>query len=164
MIVLDLNQNEKNQGKYNGYVAIPIKAPRENQPFKISPAFGKVKFFALYDKNSKKIEIVENPADRGGEVVRFLNSLGIKELITLHMGKGAYNIALASGMKIYFAKDDKQTLDEVIVKFESNQLPIITEENFELLSQFGCSSHEHHHHEHHDHHNDWFFLTFKHTK
>jgi Uncharacterized conserved protein len=155
MIISDLNQKKENQGKYNGYVAIPIKAPRENQPIKISPAFGKVKFFALYDRNSKKIEIVENPADNGGGVVRFLNSLGIKELITLHMGKGAYNIALACGMKIYFAKDDKKTLDEVIAKFESNQLPIITEENFELLSQFGCGGHDHHHHEHHhDHYHD----------
>jgi predicted Fe-Mo cluster-binding NifX family protein len=45
------------------------------------------------------------------------------------MGKGAYNIALACGMKIYFAKDDEQTLDEVIAKFESNQLPLITEES-----------------------------------
>jgi len=146
MIISDLNQKKENQGKYNDYVAIPIKAPREKQPIKISPAFGKVKFFALYDKNSKKVEIVENPADRGGEVVRFLNNLGIKELITLHMGKGAYNIALACEMKIYFAKDDKQTLDEVIAKFESNQLLLITQENFKLLSQFDCGSHEHHDH------------------
>jgi hypothetical protein len=30
MIISDLNQSKENQGKYNGYVAIPIKAPREN--------------------------------------------------------------------------------------------------------------------------------------
>jgi hypothetical protein len=51
MIALDLDESIVNQeGKYNGYVAIPIKAPKENQPIMISPLFGKVKFFALYDK------------------------------------------------------------------------------------------------------------------
>jgi predicted Fe-Mo cluster-binding NifX family protein len=153
MIALDLDESIVNQeGNYNGYVAIPIKDPKENQPIMISPLFGKVKFFALYDKKLKKIEIAKNSLNRGGAITRFLNILGIKEIITLHMGEGAYKMAVSSGMKVYFAQEDKQTLEEVISKFESNQLPLITEENFELLNQFGCGNHHHHEHQHDHHH------------
>ena len=117
MILLNESSKIVNQGKYINHVAIPIKAPRETQAVKISTSFGKVKFFALYDKRSKEMEIIENPVDKGGLVVRFLNTLGVGEVITLHMGKGAYNMAVSVGMKVYFAIDDKQTLDEVLSKY-----------------------------------------------
>lgn len=128
--------------KYKGFIAVPIKAPKENMPIKISPLFGEVKFFGFYDKNSKQIEIYKNPVERGGMVVRLLLALGIKDLIVLHMGIGAYNLAISNGMRVYFAQDDKQTFQDLIKKYESNELELITSDKFELLTIYSCHSHK----------------------
>jgi len=130
---------------YENHVAIPIKAPKENSSIKISPLFGEVKFFAFYDKNSKTIKTPRNPVERGGMVIRFLLSLGVIELIVLHMGQGAYNLAIANGMKVYFAEDDKISFDELLRKYEFNELTLVTPDKFELLTRFSCSNHHHHH-------------------
>ena len=120
---------------YENHVAIPIKAPKENSPIKISPLFGEVKFFAFHDKNLKTIKTLRNPVERGGMVIRFLLSLGVRELIALHMGQGAYNLAIANGMKVYFAEDDKISFDELLRKYESNELTLVTPDKFELLTR-----------------------------
>jgi|ECHnycMinimDraft_1075156.scaffolds.fasta_scaffold11662_1 predicted Fe-Mo cluster-binding NifX family protein len=130
---------------YENHVAIPIKAPKENSPIKISPLFGEVKFFAFYDKNSKTIKTLRNPVERGGMVIRFLLSLGVRELIVLHMGQGAYNLAIANGMKVYFAEDDKISFDELLRKYESNELTLVTPYKFELLTRFSCGDYRHDH-------------------
>ncbi|GAB6078798.1 NifB/NifX family molybdenum-iron cluster-binding protein [Hydrogenobaculum acidophilum] len=131
---------------YENHVAIPIKAPKEKAPLRISPLFGEVKFFAFYDKSSKTVKTLRNPVERGGMVVRFLLSIGVRELIVLHMGQGAYNLAVSNGMKVYFAEDDKISFDELLRKYESNELTLITPDKFELLTRFSCGDHHHHHH------------------
>ncbi|MFP3253497.1 MAG: NifB/NifX family molybdenum-iron cluster-binding protein [Hydrogenobaculum sp.] len=120
---------------YENHVAIPIKAPKENSPIKISPLFGEVKFFAFHDKNSKTTKTLRNPVERGGMVIRFLLSLGVRELIFLRMGQGAYNLAISNGMKVYFAEDDKISFDELLRKYESNELILVTPDKFELLTR-----------------------------
>ena len=150
--VLDIFDSYKsliNSGKVmerGKLVAVPIKAPKENAPLKISPLFGEVKFFAFYDKDSKNVTTLKNPVERGGMVVRFLLSLGIEDLIVLHMGQGAYNVAISNGMRVYFAEDDKISFDELIRKYESNELTLVTPDKFELLTRFSCGNHKHHHH------------------
>ncbi len=135
--------------KYRGYIAIPIKAPKENVAIKISPLFGEVKFFGFYDKSSKHIDIYRNPVEKGGPVIRMLLHFGIKDLIVLHMGFGAYNLAISNGMNVYFAEDDKKTLDDVVKLYENNELELVTPDKFELLTKYSCHSHDHSHHHHH---------------
>jgi Dinitrogenase iron-molybdenum cofactor. len=78
-------------------------------------------------------------------VIRFLLSLGVRELIVLHMGQGAYNLAIANGMKVYFAEDDKISFDELLRKYESNELTLVTPYKFELLTRFSCGDYRHDH-------------------
>ncbi len=125
-------------GKYKGCTAIPIKAPKENTSLKISPLFGEVKFFAFYDRSSKTIETFRNPVERGGMVVNMLLKLGVRDLIVLHMGQGAYMKAISNDMKVYFAEDDKISFDELLRKYDSNELTPIIPDKFELLTRFSC--------------------------
>jgi len=144
---MSLTMDEKNLNKINDEcIAIPIKVPKEGEPLKIVPVFGKVKYFAIYKKNSKKIDTVKNSANNGRDVIMFLKGLNVKEIITLHMGWGAYVHASNQEMKVYFAGEEKQTVESLIAKLEANELVLINDQNFDILSKF--SHGEHHHHAH----------------
>lgn len=121
-------------------IAIPVKMNRANSA--VSTLFGKAKYFAFIENG--KIEILKNELSGGRAVVNWLNSKGVKVLITSHLGKNPFYSLLQYKIDVYFAEDERIIIDEVLNKFEQNELELINLENFDNLfkedSHSSCSN------------------------
>lgn len=123
-------------------IAMPVKPKMES--YLLSPAYGKAKFFLIYDTETNNYEIVENKYLNGRDVANLLSSHKVDIVITNHIGGGAYEHLTNLGIKAYFTEMKNEPFEKVINEFKEGKLKEITRQMLMLLPQ--------HHHDHHHHH------------
>jgi len=121
-------------------IAIPIKMAKEDSA--VSPLFGKAKYFALAKNGT--IKIVKNEFKGGGAVVKWLNNLGVKKILTAHMGENPFSTLLDYGIDVYFVGGERLLVKDALLKYADGELPLLTKTNFNLY----LGDEEHHHHSH----------------
>ncbi|OQX73412.1 MAG: hypothetical protein B6D59_05825 [Campylobacteraceae bacterium 4484_4] len=115
---------KKRRGKMK--IAVPVKTNRENPA--VAPLFGKAKWFAFVEDG--KITIEENKASGGVRVVDWLLESGVDVLIIQHMGDSPYQILKEyDDVTIFYAGKERITLDEVLKKYEAEELTIVDDTN-----------------------------------
>ena len=111
-------------------VAIPVKSDQEN-PI-VSPLFGKAKWFAFVEEG--KISIERNEYKSGMRVVDWLFEKEIDALIVEHMGEKPYiYLKEVSEIPIFFAGEERISVEEVMRKFDDETLTIIDDTNADRL-------------------------------
>ncbi len=103
--------------------AIPI----ESQDIKdeISEVFGRSKFFAVYDSETKSIDFLENPGSKesrgaGISAVQFLIEKKINKVLTTNIGPNAENTLKSSGINLEII--ERNTLENIKNEyFEKNE-------------------------------------------
>ncbi|WP_297453873.1 NifB/NifX family molybdenum-iron cluster-binding protein [Persephonella sp.] len=118
-------------------IAMPVKPKGDD--YVLSTAYGKAKFFLIYDTDIQEAKIIENKALNGKGIAQDLAAEHVDVVITNHIGGGAYNALVEKGIKAYFTKDKNQSYKKIIQDFLQNKLNEITPQNFYLIPQ-------HHHH------------------
>ncbi len=107
-------------------VAIPVKTNKEDPV--VSPLFGKAKWFAFVEEREVCIE--KNEAAGGIRVVDWLLEKGIDAVIVQHMGDSPYRyIQEASEIPVFYAGEERQSVRELMQKFENEELVIIDDTN-----------------------------------
>ena len=127
-------------------IAMPIKT--ENQNGILAPLFGKAKWFALIDE-SGSIRVEANSAEGGIKVARWFESLGVKTLITSHLGEKPFHALTKSGVKIYFAGSERISVEEALTAFQAGTLPEVNVSNYMELLGEEAQGHKHEGHCHH---------------
>ena len=126
-------------------IAIPVKTNRENPA--VAPLFGKAKWFALVEDG--KISIEKSGASGGVAVIEWFSQLGVDTIIIQEMGVSPYEAAKAhGGMRVIHSGYERITLDEVLRKFDNNELLILDDESMARIIKHHEGSHSHgdHHH------------------
>ncbi|MEJ5172979.1 MAG: NifB/NifX family molybdenum-iron cluster-binding protein [Hydrogenothermaceae bacterium] len=119
-------------------IAMPVKPKSES--YVLSPAFGKAKFFLIYDMDTENYEIVENKYLNGRDVANLLSVNKVNVVITNHIGGGAYKHLVDLGMKAFFTELKNEPFEKILDEFKRGNLKEITPQMFILLPQ-----HDHHH-------------------
>jgi len=110
-------------------VAIPVKTDGEN-PI-VSPLFGKAKWFAFVEDG--KISVEKNEAKGGIRVVDWLLEKDLDALIVQHMGDSPYTyLKEASEIAVFFAGEERISVEEVMQKFDDETLTIIDDTNSDI--------------------------------
>ncbi len=111
-------------------LAIPVKMNRENPP--VAPLFGKAKWFAIIDKD--KINIIANNQSGGRAVVDLLYEMNINALLIQEMGIVPYERVKEYGnMAIYHTGFKRILLNDVLKKFENDELELLDDTNIENI-------------------------------
>lgn len=124
----------------------------------IARRFGHADYFILYNTDTKSFEAFEN-IDEGHNhenLQQFLKR-GVEAFIVGNIGPHAFSLVNAPKSKVYLAR--KMSVQEVIEKFEKNELQLLTEPTAKKSIGHGKNDDHHHHHKgkHHGdgkHHND----------
>jgi len=119
-------------------IAIPVKTNKEEGI--LAPLFGKAKYFALVDDKGT-CTIHESTFENGIKVAKWFNELGVKSVIVSHLGEKPFHALLENNIEVYFAGNERITLQEVLEKFHSKTLENITVVNYMAL----LGEHEHDH-------------------
>ena len=107
-------------------IAIPLKTNKEDSS--ITPVFGKAKWFAFVEDG--KITINKNEASNGAGVIEWLLKSNITSIIIKNMSKPPYQMAKKSGqINIYYAGGENIGLQELIKKYEAEELVIVDDTN-----------------------------------
>lgn len=105
-------------------IAIPLKMNKENAP--VAPLFGKAKWFAIIEND--QVNIVENPAKGGREVIAWLADSKVDTIILQEMGKSPYEKVQSYGsITLYHTGFERVLLNDVLAKFKANALPLLDE-------------------------------------
>ncbi len=121
-------------------IAIPIKMNKANSA--IAPLFGKAKWFAIVEDG--QIIIEPNQAEGGRAVIEWFNTMKIDTIIMQEMGEGPYEMIRQLGtMKVYHSGFERITLDEVLQKFEANELPLLDEQGMAKIIEHQELKHSH---------------------
>ena len=111
-------------------LAIPVKMNRENPP--VAPLFGRAKWFAIVDKG--KINIIPNNQSGGRAVVDLLYEMNINALLIQEMGIVPYERVKEYGnMAIYHTGFKRILLNDVLKKFENDELELLDDTNIENI-------------------------------
>lgn len=111
-------------------IAIPVKMNKENAP--IAPLFGKAKWFAIVEDG--QINIVENPAKGGQSVIEWLAHIKVETIILQEMGKRPYAKVQSYGnITLYHTGFERRLLNEVLEKFESDDLTLLDEKEMQKV-------------------------------
>lgn len=111
-------------------IAIPVKMNKENAP--IAPLFGKAKWFAIVADG--QVVIVENPAKGGQAVIEWLAHIQVDTIILQEMGKSPYAKVQSYGnITLYHSGYDRILLNELLAKFEDNDLTLLDEKEMEKV-------------------------------
>ena len=111
-------------------IAIPVKMNKENAP--IAPLFGKAKWFAIVEDG--QINIVQNPAKGGQAVIEWLADIKIDTILLQEMGKSPYEKVQSYGnITLYHTGFDRVLLEDVLKKFENNELTLLDENQMQKV-------------------------------
>ena len=123
-------------------IAMPIKT--ENQNGILAPLFGKAKWFALID-DAGTVTIHANSKEGGMRVARWFEQMGVTTLITNHLGEKPFHALRQAGVKIYFAGEERISIEEAIKHLKANTLLEVTLSNY--MNLLGEEATGHHHEE-----------------
>jgi len=140
LIIMPSN-NKNNKGLIR-MIAMPVKTNKEDSA--VSPVFGKVKFFALVDDNNN-IKFIENVEKSGSSAINLLISHGVKTLLMSHIGMRPFQMAISSGIDIYFVGKERVTISEAVEKFKNGEYPNAKDIDSSLFASHSKSDHHHHH-------------------
>ncbi len=130
-------------------IAIPVKMNKENGP--IAPLFGKAKWFAIIEDG--KLTIEANPAQGGQAVIEWFNQINVDIIIMQEMGAGPYGAIQKLGtMKIYHSGFERILINDVLLKFDNQELPFLDDEGMAKIIAHHEVRHSHDH-DHGHHHN-----------
>jgi len=105
-------------------IAIPVKMNKANAP--VAPLFGKAKWFAIVEDG--QVNIVANPAKGGQVVVEWLAEMKVDTILLQEMGASPYAKVQAYGnIRLYHTGFDRILLEDVLKKFENNELTLLDE-------------------------------------
>lgn len=122
-------------------ITIPIKMNKKDTA--VAPLFGKAKWFALI--KDAEITIEANPCHGGKAVVNWLSEIGVNKLIIQEMGKSPYMQLKSYGdIELYHAGYERNLLQEVLEKFNNNQLSKIDDSNIAEIIKHHEKKHPHH--------------------
>lgn len=120
-------------------LAIPIKMNKENAP--IAPLFGKAKWFAIVKDG--EISIIPNNQSGGKAVIELFYEMNIDVLLIQEMGLTPYEKIKEYGtMTIYHTGFERILLNDVLKKFDNNELEILDDTNIDKI----IKHHEKRHH------------------
>ncbi|MDD3647290.1 MAG: NifB/NifX family molybdenum-iron cluster-binding protein [Candidatus Dojkabacteria bacterium] len=99
----------------NVKVLIPVDTKDKND--KMSEVFGRAKYFAIYDTDSEKLEILDNPGDsqaRGAGITasQFAIDNNVGKVVASQIGPNAENVLREAGIEVEIQTD--KTLGEII--------------------------------------------------
>lgn len=130
-------------------IAIPVKTNRENPA--VAPLFGKAKWFAFVEEGKATIE--KSNASGGQAVIEWFSQAGVDTIIFQEMGVSPYEMVKAhGGIKLFHAGSERIILDEVLTKFDNNELPELDDEGMAKIIKHHEGSHSHGHGEGHGQH------------
>ena len=124
-------------------IAIPVKLNKENPP--VAPLFGKAKWFAFIDNG--KIEIKANPAQGGKAVIQWFLDEKVDTIIMQEMGTSPYQMIQSyGGIKIYHSGRDRILLQDLLEKFNNNDLELLDDIKMQEVIALHKPKHPHTHH------------------
>jgi len=122
------NQREK-RVKGAEMIALPVKTGKKNS--RLSPLFGKAKYFVLIKGDS--MELIENESKSGKDVAGFLKQRGVEKLVVSHMGQKPFEMLDAAGIDVYLCNDLKLAANEVALQLLQDRLQKIERSNYKQL-------------------------------
>ena len=114
-------------------IAMPVK--RKGDSYVLSTAYGKARFFLIYDTGKDEIKIIENKSLSGKGIAEDLEKENVDAVITNHIGEGAFNVLTEKGIKAYFTDKKNAEWKEIVLEFKENKLMQITKQNFYMIPQ-----------------------------
>jgi predicted Fe-Mo cluster-binding NifX family protein len=95
-------------------ILIPVLENRGGES-KVSPHFGRAPYFALYDSETDKLEIIENKSEHFGGMGRPAeNMLRYKPNVVFALGMGPRAVDLLKSNNIKIETGDYDTVDDII--------------------------------------------------
>jgi len=129
-------------------LAIPVKMNKENPA--VAPLFGKAKWFAIIEDN--EVKILPNNQSGGESVISWLNEMRVEVILMQEMGFSPYQkIKDADTIQLYHTGFERILLQDVLKKFENNELEILDDTNMDKIIKHHEKRHPAHgeHHLHH---------------
>jgi len=102
-----------------------ITAQTNEANSKMDSRFGRCRFFHVYDTETKKIQVLENPGfdamgGAGIQTANFILDNNANILITGHLGPNANKIIKNSDVKVFMS--EKENISEIIEDYINNKL------------------------------------------
>ena len=98
------------------------------------------------DVKLQNIEIKKNEANGGGEVIKWFVNENVEAIVFNQMGSTPYNIIKQIGnITLFHSGYERILLDEVIKRFQSDQLTIVDDTNIEDIIKHHESTHNNSH-------------------
>jgi len=115
-------------------IVVPVKTNKENPA--VSPLFGKAKWFAFIDQDGN-IDIRQNQAHGGGEVIRWFLNEGVDVVVFQKMGGTPYKmLSQIPNMTLFHSGYDRIVLSDLIQKLKDNKLQKVDDSNInEIMSK-----------------------------
>ncbi len=111
-------------------LAIPVKMNKENPA--VAPLFGKAKWFAIV--NNGEISIIPNNQSGGRAVIELLYEMKVDAILVQEMGMTPYERVKGYGTIILYHTGFKRILlNDVLEKFENNELEILDDTNIDTI-------------------------------
>ncbi len=111
-------------------IAIPVKMNKENSA--VAPLFGKAKWFAMVENG--QITIEANPASGGMAVIEWLAESNVDTIILQEMGQSPYKkVQSYANIKLYHSGFERILLEDVLKKFEANELTYLDGEEMKKI-------------------------------
>jgi len=121
-------------------IAIPVKTNRENPA--VAPLFGKAKWFAFVEEG--KVTIEKSSASGGHAVIEWFSQAGVDTIIMQEMGASPYEmIKEHGGIKIFHSGFERITLDEVLRRFDNQELSELDDDGMAKIIKHHEGSHSH---------------------
>ena len=111
-------------------LAIPVKMNKENPP--VAPLFGKAKWFAIVKDGD--ISIIPNNQSGGRAVIELLYEMKVDAILVQEMGMTPYERVKEYGtIMLYHTGFKRILLNDVLEKFENNELEILDDTNIDTI-------------------------------
>ena len=106
---------------------LAVTSQGNNLQSPLDPRFGRAKFFIVVDTETNAFSAVDNVVNlnaaqgAGIQAGKRVAELGVKDLITGHVGPKAFSILRAAGVRIHTGASG--TVAEVLEQFKTGELP-----------------------------------------
>jgi predicted Fe-Mo cluster-binding NifX family protein len=119
-------------------VKVAITSQGDSLDAPVDLRFGRCPYFIAVDLESRKIEVIPNPAasatgGAGPQAAQTIADKGVEVVITGNVGPNAFQTLKAANMKIYTGAFG--TVQETLTKYESGELKELT--NSSVSDHFG---------------------------